>query len=85
VHSVRTELFHFLSDGAVLELDGKICRPQEDEEFLIPPGVVHRFWAEDKPFRMLVVCFGNWTAEDQERIDDDYGRKGKKLEIDIDQ
>ena len=41
----------------------------------------HRFWAKEKEFRMLVVSFGEWTIEDQERHEDDYGRKGQKLEL----
>ena len=80
-HAVRYELFHFLDDGAWLEIDGRIYRPAEHEEFLIEPGMRHRFWAEGSDFRMLVVCFGEWTAEDQVRYEDDYGRQGQKLEI----
>ena len=80
-HQIRYELFHFLDDGAHLELDGQIHHPNTHDEFLIRPGVKHRFWAEDKPFRMLVVSFGQWKAEDQYRHEDDYGRKGKTLTL----
>ncbi|MHB9033488.1 MAG: cupin domain-containing protein [Anaerolineae bacterium] len=80
-HAVRYELFHFLDDGAWLEIDGRVYRPAEHDEFLIEPGMVHRFWAEAADFRMLVVSFGEWTAEDQVRYADDYGRAGQKLEI----
>ena len=80
-HEIRYELFHFLDDGAYLELDGKIYRPAEHEEFLIYPKAKHRFWADEKDFRMLVVCFGEWTVEDQVRHLDDYGREGQKLEL----
>jgi len=80
-HDVRYELFHFLDGGAYLEIDGTVYRPGEHEEFLIQPGAKHRFWAEDADFRMLVVCFGEWTAEDQVRHEDDYGREGQALEL----
>jgi mannose-6-phosphate isomerase-like protein (cupin superfamily) len=80
-HEVRYELFHFLDDGANLELDGRFYQPKAHDEFLIEPGVKHRFWAEKKPFRMLVVCFGKWEAEDQYRHEDDYGREGKELKF----
>ena len=80
-HQVRTELFHFIDDGAFLEVDGEVCRPKAHEEFEMLPGMKHRFWAEDKPFRILVVSFGKWTVEDQVRHEDDYGRKGKQLEL----
>ena len=80
-HAVRYELFHFLDDGAFLEIDDKIYRPKADEEFLIEPDVKHRFWAQDNDFRMLVVCFGHWTSEDQIRHEDDYGRKGEALKL----
>jgi mannose-6-phosphate isomerase-like protein (cupin superfamily) len=78
-HQIRSELLHFLDDGGHLELDGCIYHPNTHDEFLVRPGVKHRFWAEDKPFRMLVVSFGRWKAEDQCRHEDDYGRKGEKL------
>ena len=80
-HKNRHELFHFLDDGAHLELDGQILHPNIHDEYLISPCVRHRFWADDKPFRMLVVSFGKWQAEDQKRFEDDYGREGKKLKL----
>jgi mannose-6-phosphate isomerase-like protein (cupin superfamily) len=45
-HSIRHELFHFLDDGGVLEIDGDLFYPKAHEEFLIKPGQKHRFWAE---------------------------------------
>jgi mannose-6-phosphate isomerase-like protein (cupin superfamily) len=80
-HQVRAELFHFLDDGAFLEIDGKVFRPRAHDEVMMYPGMKHRFWAEDKPFRMLVVSFGEWSVEDQQRHEDDYGREGRKLEL----
>ena len=80
-HRDRFELFHFLDSGAHLEIDGKLYHPAAHEEFLIEPGQKHRFWAEETEFRMLVVCFGDWKAEDQFRHEDDYGREGLALEI----
>ena len=73
-HKVRAELFHFLDDGV-------ISRPTLHEEQIMYPGMKHRFWAKEKEFRMLVVSFGVWTIEDQVRHEDDYGRKGQKLEL----
>ena len=80
-HQGRSELFHFIDDGAILEIDGEIHRPKAHEEFMMHPGMKHRFWAEDKPFRILVVSFGQWSVEDQCRHEDDYGRKGRQLEL----
>jgi len=80
-HDVRAELFHFLDDGAYLEVDGVVSRPKAHEEHIMYPGMKHRFWAEDKDFRMLVVSFGEWTVEEQVRHEDDYGREGTKLEL----
>ena len=78
-HDVRAELFHFIDEGGHLELDGKVYRPKAGEEFTILPGVRHRFWAEETPFHLLVVSFGHWSAEDQYRFEDDYGRKEQEL------
>jgi mannose-6-phosphate isomerase-like protein (cupin superfamily) len=80
-HQVRYELFHFIDEGAYLEMDGKILRPKAHEEFLMRPGVKHRFWADEIPFRILVISFGEWKAEDQYRFDDDYGRTGQPLTL----
>jgi mannose-6-phosphate isomerase-like protein (cupin superfamily) len=80
-HAIRHELFHFLDDGGVLEIDGDLFYPKAHEEFLIKPGQKHRFWAEESNFRMLVVSLGEWKAEDQFRHEDDYGRQGKPLEL----
>ena len=80
-HAVRHELFHFLDGGAYLEIDGQVYRPEAHEEFMIAPGQKHRFWAEEESFRMLVVSFGEWRAEDQVRHADDYGREGEALEL----
>jgi mannose-6-phosphate isomerase-like protein (cupin superfamily) len=80
-HEIRAELFHFLDDGAYLEVDGRILRPKAHDEHIMVPGMKHRFWAEENPFRMLVVSFGEWTVEDQVRHEDDYGREGRKLEL----
>jgi mannose-1-phosphate guanylyltransferase/mannose-6-phosphate isomerase len=81
-HSTRSELFHILDPGAVLEINGETIRPEPHDEFLIQPGDRHRFWAEHEPFRMLVICFGEWDAADQERHEDDYGREGTSLTLD---
>ncbi len=80
-HQVRYELFHLLDDGACIEIDGEIIKPKANDEVLVEPGQQHRFWAEEHDFRMLVVCFGNWTVEDQIRHEDDYGREGAPLDI----
>ena len=80
-HAIRHELFHFLDDGAILEIDGKLFHPKAHEEFLIKPGQKHRFWAEESSFRMLVISLGEWKAEDQIRNEDDYGRKGETLKL----
>tara|TARA_B100000123_G_scaffold260324_1_gene226610 strand:+ start:449 stop:829 length:381 start_codon:yes stop_codon:yes gene_type:complete len=80
-HAIRYELFHFLDDGGILEIDGDLFYPKAHEEFLIKPGQKHRFWAEESNFRMLVVSLGEWKAEDQIRHEDDYGREGEPLKL----
>ena len=79
-HGVRYELFHFLDDGATVEINGQVYHPKAHDEFLLKPGDRHRFWAEERDFRMLVVCFGEWRAEDQVRHEDDYGREGQVVD-----
>ena len=80
-HRVRTELFHFLDDGAYLEVDGRVLRPKAHEEHVIHPGVKHRFWAEENrtPFAILFdhEPIGFCLAEDTStsyKINDFYVR-----------
>ena len=80
-HAIRSELFHFIDDGGVLEIDGDLFYPKAHEEFMIKPGQKHRFWAEESNFRMLVVSFCEWKADDQIRHEDDYGRQGEPLKL----
>ena len=78
-HEDRYELFHLLTGGAAIEIDGQVHYPSPHEEFLIEPGQKHRFWAVKQQFTMVVISFGEWKKEDQIRHEDDYGRKGKGL------
>jgi len=39
----------------------------------------HRFCAEDRPYRILVVSFDEWTGVDQYNHEDDYSWEGKQL------
>jgi mannose-6-phosphate isomerase len=80
-HTVRSELFHVLDPGAVLEINGETFHPQPHDEFLMRPGDRHRFWAMDQSWRMLVISFGEWQAEDQQRHEDDYGRQGQPTKL----
>ena len=80
-HEVRAELFHFIDDGAYLEVDGEVVRPKAHQEWLMHPGTKHRFWAEEHDVRILVISFGEWTVEDQIRHEDGYGREGQGLEL----
>jgi mannose-6-phosphate isomerase-like protein (cupin superfamily) len=80
-HEGRYELFHFLDEGGHLEVDSQVHHPRAHDEFLIEPGTRHRSWAEAAPFRMLVVSFGRWEAEDQVRHEDDYGRESKPMTL----
>jgi hypothetical protein len=49
---------------------------QHTIESVRPWGDIH---VVVRPFHMLVVSFGEWRAEDQEHIEDDYGRKGQEV------
>ena len=80
-HNVRSELFHILSEGAYVEIDGEVFRPKPHEEFLIRPDQRHRFWAVEQQFQMLVVSFGHWDVADQIRHADDYDRAGQPVSL----
>jgi mannose-1-phosphate guanylyltransferase/mannose-6-phosphate isomerase len=76
-HRRRSELWVFLDDGAVVEIDGDQSRPARDATVFIPCGARHRLAAAADapgPVRVLEMGFGDFDEDDIVRYDDDHGR-----------
>ena len=73
-HAKRAELWIALDDGALIEIDGRICEARAGDEFWIPAGARHRLGSGGGSVRVLEVAFGDWQAADIQRFADDYGR-----------
>jgi mannose-1-phosphate guanylyltransferase/mannose-6-phosphate isomerase len=73
-HRHRSELWVALDDGACVEIEGRILRPQPMEMVFIPQGAKHRLIGEDKTYRVLEISFGYFDEDDIIRYEDKYGR-----------
>jgi len=68
-HEIRAELFHFLDDGAYLEVDGRISRPKAHRR---PPSGCWSSPSENGPWKIrcatrmtMAVKAGNWNCKDR--------------------
>lgn len=76
-HAHRSELWVFLDDGGIAEVDGEVSRPAVGERVFIPCGARHRLaTAEDAagPVRIMEMGFGDFDEDDIVRYEDQYGR-----------
>lgn len=73
-HNHRSELWVPLDEGACIEVDGQILRPEPLEPVFIPQGAKHRLIGEDKDYRVLEISFGYFDEDDIVRYEDKYGR-----------
>jgi len=73
-HQGRDELWVFIDDGAIVEVDGDRSTPAAGDRLLVHAGQTHRLAAEDREVRILEVAFGHFDEDDIERLEDAYGR-----------
>lgn len=76
-HRRRSELWLFLDEGAVVEIDGDEWRPAPQDTVFVPCGSRHRLAAApDAPgeVRVLEMGFGDFDENDIVRYEDEYGR-----------
>ena len=73
LHNKREELWYFLDDAFVQIGKGKKSVRQGDV-IKIPIKKAHRIIAGKKKARVLEISFGNFSEEDEVRLEDDYGR-----------
>ena len=73
-HHHRSELWIPLDEGACINLDGTMQRPEPMEPVLIPQGAKHQLIGESKDYRILEIASGHFDEEDIVRLSDKYGR-----------
>lgn len=73
-HKKREELWYFLDNG-IIQL-GKVKRKVKAGEMIkIPKKKSHRILAGLKNVRVLEISLGNFSENDEVRLEDKYGRK----------
>jgi mannose-6-phosphate isomerase len=76
-HNHRSELWVFLDEGGIAEIDGEVLSPAVGERVFIPCGARHRLaTAADArgPVRIVEMGFGDFDEGDIIRYEDQYGR-----------
>lgn len=76
-HKKRCEMWFFLTDGWV-QLGKKKKKVRKGEIIKIERGQVHRLFSKNKPVQFLEISFGKFDWNDIIRLEDVYGRKGKR-------
>jgi len=75
VHKNRDELWVILDEDLIVERNDEVLKPKPGDEIVIPRTVAHRLSSQDKLGRVLEISFGFFDENDEERIEDIYGRK----------
>jgi mannose-6-phosphate isomerase-like protein (cupin superfamily) len=73
-HKKRKEDWYFLSPG-VVQIGERRKKVKEGEMVKIGRNVVHKIVAGDKKVSVLEISFGNFSENDEIRIEDKYNRK----------
>lgn len=73
-HTCRAELWIVLDEGAIVQVDDAILRPNAGDEIWIPANARHRLSSAGSTVRVLEAAFGNWQQDDIVRYEDDFNR-----------
>lgn len=78
VHKNRDELWVILDENLQVEIDGEFFEPVPGYRFLILRGQEHRLanigFEHDTPARVLEISYGDFDENDEDRLEDNYGR-----------
>lgn len=74
-HCNRAEMWTALDVPMTVRVDDRSWTLQPGERLVVPAGSLHRLGNdEDRPGRVLEICFGEFDEADIERLEDDYTR-----------
>ena len=72
-HKHRAELWYFF-DSATVQLDKLLLDVREGQEIFVDIGTPHRIISKGNTVRVLEMSIGEFDENDEERIEDKYGR-----------
>lgn len=73
-HKHRSEFWHVISGNGTVTIGTKELHAQQNDEFEIPIGTIHRITGGDEGIRLLEIATGKFDENDIIRIEDDFGR-----------
>jgi len=73
-HKKREENWYFLTPG-IIQIGRNIKRMKEGESIKIKKNVPHRILAGAKEVKVLEISLGNFSENDEIRMEDKYNRK----------
>lgn len=76
-HNKRNEMCYFLTDGYI-HLGKKKLSVKKGKVIFVNKKTIHNVFAKDKEVQYLEVTFDKFDWNDIVRLEDKYGRKGKK-------
>jgi len=76
-HKKRDEIWYFLTPGFV-QIGNKKKKVKKGEIIKIKKGQIHRLFSKNKPIQFLEISFGKFDWNDIIRLEDIYGRKGRR-------
>jgi len=78
-HKYRSEFWRVLDGPVKVTVGDKIFTLKKGEEITVPKGAKHRIEGLSKPARVLEISFGKFIERDDIRLEDDYGRRSRRL------
>ena len=73
-HKMRTEFWRIIKGSGTVTIGEETRDIGTDEEVLIPVGTLHRLEAGPNGLSWLEIMQGEYDENDNERVEDDFGR-----------
>jgi mannose-1-phosphate guanylyltransferase len=77
-HRKRSEFWKVLSGEGLAVVGNARKKAAEGKEFRVRRGEKHRLIASGKGLKVLEISSGRFDEGDEERLEDRYGRQGRK-------
>jgi mannose-6-phosphate isomerase-like protein (cupin superfamily) len=79
-HKKREEFWYFLTNGFV-QIGNLKKKIRHGRSLIIKKNVLHKLYAKQKKVKIIEISFGHFDENDEVRVEDKYGRIGKKTRI----
>ncbi len=77
-HFLRDDLWVILDEGLSVQIGDEVIETNPGDEFVVPAEKLHRIISRGKEARVLEIAFGYSIEEDDQMVEDDYGRLVEK-------